>query len=134
MTGGGPRAAGGGRRVTGSGVVALPVPIPLPAAGRPIPDDGRRAAGGGTRVTGSRVGVVALPTPILLPAAGCRCPWRCSPSLVTATCRLRRGGSLRGPSLTLGAAFGMTWVGHGNVLGASCPPARSVPRSSTHLW
>jgi|GEM_PF-3941704 len=36
---------------------------PLPAAGRPIPDDGRRAAGGRSRGTGSRAGVVALPVP-----------------------------------------------------------------------
>jgi len=43
-----------------------PILVPLPAAGRPIPDDGRRAAGGGSRVTGNRVGVVALPAAILV--------------------------------------------------------------------
>jgi len=40
-----------------------PILFPLPAAGRPIPDDGRRAAGDRARVTGSGVGVVALPAP-----------------------------------------------------------------------
>jgi len=45
---------------------------PLPAAGRPIPDDGPRAAGGGARATGSGFGVVVLPAPIPVPppAAG----------------------------------------------------------------
>ena len=40
-----------------------PIMALLPAAGRPIPDDGRRA-GGGSRVTGSGVGIVALPIPV----------------------------------------------------------------------